>query len=94
MLKLVVKLLIAFVTAAVAFFVHEKRQRDSRQKLALIDAGRMCIACERTDMKVEGDAVRCCTCGQVVSLAALGHAAVSTREISQLTDPRKPHDHP
>jgi hypothetical protein len=91
--KTVVKLSIALLTVVVAYVVHQKRQYDSRRKLALIDAGRMCIACEGIDMKVEGDAIRCCTCGQVVSLAALERTAVSSREIAQVTDPRPPKEH-
>lgn len=78
--------LFALLALAAAIMTAMKRAA-ARRHLAEIDAGRRCIACEGTEVTVEGDVVRCAACGHRASLRALGSVRLSAQEIDDMTRP-------
>jgi hypothetical protein len=82
------KLLVLAVIALAGAVLTWHRRRESRRRLAEIDAGTRCIGCDGTELERLPDGrVRCLGCAHVASLAALGAAKVSEQELRDLTEP-------
>jgi hypothetical protein len=72
-----------------SYVLWSRRQSKAHSRLAEIDSGRRCIACDGTDIEAYRGVARCRRCGHAVSLAALRAAVVSEKEVADVTQPEK-----
>lgn len=81
------KLSFFLVSSLISFIVWQMRQAKGKARLAEIDEGRRCIACDRTNLERAAGMARCLSCGHTVSLASLQSVVVSASEIASVTRP-------
>jgi hypothetical protein len=87
MSKLIFFALIAVVSAVV---VH-MRKAEAKKRLAELDDGKRCVACNGTEMEVFRGNARCRRCGHTASLAGLRSAQITDAEIAKITAPDDRH---
>lgn len=64
------------------------KQWDARRRLAEIDQGGRCLACDGVRLeRLDADRVRCLACGTESSLRALGATQLSEAEITRAARP-------
>ena len=84
---------VAFGVLVASILVHLRRQKVKR-RLAEIDNGKRCFACEGTDVVRYGDRVTCQTCGHVSSLSQLARIRPSQKELDDMIRPDDWHSSP
>ena len=81
------KLILFVVIGIASFVIVQVRKAGARRRLAELDDGRRCVACDSTTMEVIGGNARCLRCGHTASLAGLRSAQVSDNEINAMVEP-------
>lgn len=81
------KLTLALIILAISSFVWWRRRVAARARLLAIESGRMCIACNATDVSEMNGVVRCQRCGYQSDLRAIGQAQLTEADIRNLTSP-------
>jgi hypothetical protein len=87
MTRLITNAVVLVIALAFAWGLWTVRRARARSTLKEVDEGRRCIACESTEVDVDGGIVRCRRCGHAIQLSFLQGAKVSEREIDDLTKP-------
>jgi hypothetical protein len=82
-----IKLTIAAITAITFSLVWAAKRASARRRLAEYDAGKRCIGCEGTEMRVANGQAQCQTCGHTASLADLQRVKLTEAEIATMTRP-------
>jgi rRNA maturation endonuclease Nob1 len=82
-----IRLTVFALLALAAAVMTAMKRAAARRQIEEIDGGKRCIACEGTEVSVEGDVVRCAACGHRASLRALGSVRLSAQEINDMTRP-------
>ncbi|UJR82856.1 hypothetical protein [Sandaracinus amylolyticus] len=84
---IVVRLIVLglFVLGGLALWAH--RTAQAKRRLAEVDAGKRCVGCGGTDVRVNGDEVRCADCLYTTTLSRLRAEKIDASELSRLMRP-------
>lgn len=77
----------ALISGLVGRAVWRRRIERARSKLAEIDAGLRCLACDGTDLATQEDRVECRACGYIDSLRRLRSIGTAEADLERLTKP-------